>query len=255
MRGRQRARLDLRALLAALFVAALVALVAYAAGSGSPITSTRLPLVGPTRPTPSGGSPTPTHGATQQLDDFWTVVALVVIALIVAVPIVYVLFRLALVLWGITSRNDLVRSRWDEDDLRVSSGAVLPDAEPGEQLAAGVDAGLTELDAGTDPRQAVIDCWVRLEGAAAGVDVARRPEETATDLAVRVLAGARVGRGALDRLLALYHEARYSPHPITPADVDAARSVLAEVRHDLASEKPAVMTTGSSDATVRGRQQ
>lgn len=112
---------------------------------------------------------------------------------------------------------------------------MLPDAERADRLVAGVDAGLTGLDSATDPRTAVIDCWVRLERAAAGVGVGRRSEETATDLAVRVLADARVGRDPLDRLLALYHEARYSTHPITPGDLDAARSVLAEVRRDLAS--------------------
>lgn len=235
--SRRRERLDLRALLAALGVAALVALVAYAAGGGSPITSTRLPLVDVSQSPTSSPSANATPGGSLSMSDTSAMVVFGIIALIIAVPLLYVLVRLVLVLVGITNRNDVIGDRWDDDDLRLSAGDVLPDAERADRLVAGVDAGLTRLDSAADPREAVIDCWVRLEGAAAGVGVSRRPEETATDLAVRVLAGARVGRDPLDRLLALYHEARYSAHPLTSADVDAARSVLAEVRRDLASAR------------------
>lgn len=235
--SRRRDRLDLRASLAALGVAALVALVAYAAGSGSPITSTRLPLVHVSEsPTPSYSLTATPGGDGLSMSDTSAMVILGIIALIVAIPVVYVLVRLTIVLLGIVNRNDVIGDRWDEADAPLVTGEALPDAERAARLAAGVDAGLSELDSNADPRNAVIDCWVRLEDAAAHAGVTRRPEETATDLAVRVLAGARVGHDPLDRLLALYHEARYSPHPITAADVSAARSVLGEVRHDLASE-------------------
>ncbi|MGH3096547.1 MAG: DUF4129 domain-containing protein [Streptosporangiales bacterium] len=234
---RRRDRLDLRALLAALGVAALVALVAYAAGGGSPITSTRLPLVHVSQsPTPSLSlTATPVDGG-RSMSDSIAMVIFGLIVLVVAVPLIYVLVRLVLVLLGIVNRNDVIRARWDDEDLQLSAGEPIPEAERAERLIAGIDAGLADLEAGRGARVAVIDCWVRLERAAADAGVTRRPEETATDLAVRMLAGERVRRQALDRLLVLYHLARYSRHPITSDDVDAARSVLAEIRHDLASQ-------------------
>lgn len=112
MSERRRARLDLRALLAALGIAGLVALVAYAAGSGSPITSTRLPLVHVSEsPTPSF-SLTATPGGGRSMSDTSAMIVFAVIALIIAIPLAYALVRLALVLLGITNRNDVIGSRW-----------------------------------------------------------------------------------------------------------------------------------------------
>lgn len=217
---------------AALVVAALVGLVAFAASSGSPVTSSRLPLVQATETAASRAVTRPPDTTPAVVGPTLSIVILVVACVAVGVPVLYFLVRFALLLLGIRRATDVKGQRWDDEEVRLDSGELLADPARAERLLHGVDAGLAELGA-TDPRRAVIECWVRLERAARDLEVARRPEETATDLAVRVLAAHHVRRDSLDALLGLYHEARYSPHDITAGDVEAARSALGEVRADL----------------------
>lgn len=82
-----------------------------------------------------------------------------------------------------------------------------------------------------DPRNAVVACWVALEDAVQQSGMARRPSETAAELAARVLRTWRVPEGTVLELLDLYREARFSRHPVTAAQRDRALSALTEV-HD-----------------------
>lgn len=221
-----------RATLAALVVAALVGIVAFAASSGSPVTSSRLPLVQTSETGASAAVTSPPDAVSAIVGPTMSLVILVVACVAVGVPALYFLVRFVLLLLGIRRSTDVKGQRWDDEEVRLESGEVLADSARAERLLRGVDAGLAELGA-KDPRRAVMECWVRLEHAARDLDVARRPEETATDLAVRVLAAHHVRHAPLDGLLGLYHEARYSPHDITAGDVEAARTALGEVRADL----------------------
>ncbi|WP_433541654.1 DUF4129 domain-containing protein [Streptosporangium sandarakinum] len=120
-----------------------------------------------------------------------------------------------------------------------------PDAAPAhEEPAAGADdgeiraalrAGLADLDAGGDPRRAVIACWLRLEHAAAGAGTPRLASDTPAELVARLLAGHRVGEPALNRLAAAYRLARYAPHEVTGSLRAEARAALAEVDAELTS--------------------
>lgn len=221
-----------RALLVALAVAALVTVVAYAASRGAALTTSPLAL---DEVTQQSSSAAPTGSAQPRTPFGGTPFDVVITAILVlaAAPIGYALVRLLLLLLRVRRRTDLFGDSLDGDRIELRGGEVLDPVERAQRLLAGVDAGLAGLDA-TDSRRAVIDCWVRLEQAVAELGVARRPEETATDLAVRTLADHRVPDPAVHRLLALYHEARYSAHPIEPGDLDAARSSLGEVRTAIA---------------------
>ncbi|MFF0309776.1 DUF4129 domain-containing protein [Streptosporangium sp. NPDC004379] len=110
-----------------------------------------------------------------------------------------------------------------------------PPAATGGEIRAALRAGLADLDAGGDPRRAVIACWLRLEHAAAGAGTPRMAADTPAELVARLLAGHRVGGPALDRLAAAYRRARYAPHEVTVSLRAEARAALAEVDAELAS--------------------
>lgn len=104
-----------------------------------------------------------------------------------------------------------------------------------DEVRAALRAGLTGLDAGDDPRRAVIACWLRLEHAAAGAGTPRLAADTTADLVARLLAAHQVGGPALDRLAAAYSQARYAPHEVDESLRVTARRALAEVDAELSS--------------------
>ncbi|MEV6812255.1 DUF4129 domain-containing protein [Micromonospora sp. NPDC051296] len=111
------------------------------------------------------------------------------------------------------------------------------------EVVAAVDAGLVELDdRSTDPRTAVIACWVRLEEAAAGAGLPRLTGDTATDLVTRLLRGdqstgvpAIVSADVLAEFAHVYREARYATRPVDEQTRDQARAALRRLRGELAA--------------------
>lgn len=55
-------------------------------------------------------------------------------------------------------------------------------------------------------------CWVRLEEVVARSGVARHPADTSAEFTARVLADLSVDRASVERMAALYREARFSSH-------------------------------------------
>ncbi|RIV39533.1 DUF4129 domain-containing protein [Micromonospora radicis] len=109
------------------------------------------------------------------------------------------------------------------------------------EVVAAVDAGLVELDdRATDPRTAVIACWVRLEEAAAAAGVPRLTGDTPTDLVTRLLRGdpstgvpAIVSADVLAEFADVYREARYATRPVDERTRDQARAALRRLRGEL----------------------
>lgn len=122
----------------------------------------------------------------------------------------------------------VLRRTIDERAVRPPGGALAA-----EEVQAAVRAGLADIDAGADPRRAVIACWLRLERAAAAAGTARLAADTPGDLVARLLAGHQVDDAALDRLAAAYRSARYAPDDVDPAAAASAREALAEVAAQL----------------------
>jgi hypothetical protein len=129
------------------------------------------------------------------------------------------------------------------DGFRIRS-APLAAATPGpaeppletrtEEVVAALDAGLDRLgDQDTDPRRAVIACWVRLEEAAAAAGTARLPGDTSTDLVARLLGAHQVSRPVLDEFAAVYREARYATHVVDEQMRAAAVRSLGHLRAEL----------------------
>ncbi|MGR6317277.1 DUF4129 domain-containing protein [Micromonospora soli] len=111
------------------------------------------------------------------------------------------------------------------------------------EVVAALDAGLVELDdQDTDPRTAVIACWVRLEEAAEEAGVPRRAGDTPTDLVGRLLRGdpaagvpAIASADVLDGFAHVYREARYATHTVDARMRDQARAALRRLRGELTS--------------------
>ncbi|MFD2764101.1 DUF4129 domain-containing protein [Micromonospora eburnea] len=111
------------------------------------------------------------------------------------------------------------------------------------EVVAALDAGLVELDdRSTDPRTAVIACWVRLEEAAEEAGVPRLAEDTSTDLVSRLLRGdpaagvpAIASTDVLDGFAHVYREARYATHTVDERMRDQARAALRRLRGELTS--------------------
>ncbi|WP_328348923.1 DUF4129 domain-containing protein [Micromonospora sp. NBC_00421] len=109
------------------------------------------------------------------------------------------------------------------------------------EVVAALDAGLEELDdADTDPRTAVIACWVRLEEAATEAGVPRRTGDTPTDLVSRLLRGdpaagvpAIASADVLDGFAHVYREARYATRTVDAGMRDQARGALRRLRGEL----------------------
>ncbi|MGC1211152.1 MAG: DUF4129 domain-containing protein [Micromonospora sp.] len=108
-------------------------------------------------------------------------------------------------------------------------------------VVAALDAGLVELDdRDTDPRTAVIACWVRLEEAAEEAGVPRLAGDTPTDLVSRLLRGdpaagvpAIASADVLDGFAHVYREARYATHTVDQRMRDQARAALRRLRGEL----------------------
>lgn len=111
----------------------------------------------------------------------------------------------------------------------------------GAAVIAAVEAGIVELsDTDTDPRRAVIACWVRLERAAAAAGTPREPGDSPTDLVTRLLAGHQVTRPTLEGLAFVYREARYATHPVDERSRTGAIEALRQLRAELALRGGAV---------------
>jgi len=110
----------------------------------------------------------------------------------------------------------------------------LPDLEKARAAIERDEGRQREALAGSDVRNGIVECWVIFEEAAAEAEVGRRPAETATEFVVRFLHLLDVDPRPVGELEHLFHEARFSTHPM-PADARSrAEAALAGIHRDLA---------------------
>jgi len=224
----------LRRFVPLLAVGGLLAAAAVAASLSTPqITS--VPSLGHSSPGPEGAVPSAEEGTPQDFPgnvqhsytpSGWlaTLISVLCIAVVVAV--------VALVLW-LVLRDQLTRRRRRFEvvaDEPVTLGRR-------EAVLAAVDAGLSGLaDDDTDPRRAVIACWLRLEEAAAAAGTPREPGDTPADLVLRLLAAHQVSAAVLLPLAEVYRLARYATHTVDTGMRDSARAALRQLRAELSAE-------------------
>lgn len=215
-------------------IAVLLAMVGVSAANSSPsVTEVPIPHIGPSAPVPTGAGDSPSSAPTQPANPVpdhqialphWIGTALSALCVVLVVAIV------GLLVWAML-RDRLSVHR---GPLRYQQNPDAPQARHREEVVAAIDAGLSDLsDDDTDPRRAVIACWVRLEQAAAAAGTPRQPGDTPTDLVRRLLAEHRVSAGVLDDLAGVYRLARYATHTVDPAMRDRARTALRHLRAEL----------------------
>jgi hypothetical protein len=156
-----------------------------------------------------------------------TVVLLVLATLLVVMVLVAMFLRMVV-------ERGAMRAGLRRHRHRVPQRLALVDtpADPAV-LAGAVEAGLRDLEDGA-PGEGVIACWVQLERAAEDAGAGRAAPETPSELAGRLIDTHGVEPGPLVRLAELYREARYSTHLVPESARTEARSLLEEVRADLA---------------------
>lgn len=112
-----------------------------------------------------------------------------------------------------------------------------PDFVPLDDIAAAVvadaDEQLATLRGGT-PRNAIVQCWSRLEDLVAETGLPPDPSDTAAEFTERVLRTHAVDGSALDRLAMLYREARFSTHVMSEEHRNAAVDAIERLHLDLA---------------------
>lgn len=170
----------------------------------------------PPRQPPRNVPPTP-HPPTPAWVDVAATV-LTVLVLVAAAVVVGLLVRrylpLLLAWWAARRRR-----------AEASMTPVPDHDELAHRVVADARAQLETLEHGL-PRNAIVACWMRLEEAAAQAGLPRREWETSAEFTTRVIRSHLVGTTAIERLAALYREARFSRHPMREGDREAARQAL-----------------------------
>jgi Domain of unknown function (DUF4129) len=170
----------------------------------------------PTPSTGDAGTPAPTVPPLQPGEPpRWFAWALLVVTAVAAAIVIVWLWR---------SLAGYVRSRREPAPVEAEPvGEVYPDAPV---IRAGLTSALDELSVTVNPTDAVLRAWVALEAAAARSGVARQPANTPTEFTARVLQATSADHEAVDSLLKLYHQARFSWHGLSSADRARARGCL-----------------------------
>ncbi|MET0910667.1 MAG: DUF4129 domain-containing protein, partial [Ilumatobacteraceae bacterium] len=124
--------------------------------------------------------------------------------------------------------------RWTRHPRRPRSDEFDVLDEVATAITADAAAQQSALRRGT-PRNAIVECWLRLEAAVVAAGVPRRPADTSTDLMLRVMAARPIDPTAIANLAALYREARFSDHPMTEDSRREAIDALDIVHEGLGS--------------------
>lgn len=100
-------------------------------------------------------------------------------------------------------------------------------------LLVALDESLDDLRAEPDARRAVIAAYARMDGALANAGLGRRTAEAPREYLARALPAVGAGAGSVQRLTALFEEAKFSPHDVDGGMKSEAIEALAALREDL----------------------
>ena len=143
----------------------------------------------------------------------------------------------ALVLWGVFLVlrwvGDRVRHHRREPRPEQVDFDVLDVPVPLAEVIRGDAADQLALLLGGSPRNAIVACWDRFEEQAERVHAARKDWETSSEFTLRLLERVSADAAAVNRLEALYHEARFSTHEIDESRREAAVEALQAIHLSL----------------------
>ncbi|WP_194925180.1 DUF4129 domain-containing protein [Catenulispora pinisilvae] len=194
------------------------------------------------------------HGKPHRGLDWADIIVLTVLSLIVATIVVLLVYALIKL---------LSRIRLNRQPLHLIDFTPL-DADL-EQLAEAVEAGAEALEYEGDAREAVIACYSAMELAVSAGGAGRRATDTPDEFLRRVTAARLIPEAPAGRLTELFHEARFSRHPIDETQRDEAREALRTVsehlRASMAARAAALAAAragekaGNQDAAAEGSAQ
>jgi hypothetical protein len=214
------------ALVLVLFASALSSTRLFGGVDTTPATS--MPTVSPVASGKGTPPPADTGSSSATATVFYVLLGLIGLAMVASV--VVALLRSGKVRrLRIRHRPRTAARRPLADDVIVDGNA----AAEARILGSALDRARADLDE-SDPRRAVIACWLRLERAAATVGAPREVADTPAELVAKVLARHDVPAATLRTLAGLYEDARFSAHPVDEADRDRARDALRQVADALA---------------------
>ncbi|HEX6700465.1 MAG TPA: DUF4129 domain-containing protein [Gaiellaceae bacterium] len=126
---------------------------------------------------------------------------------------------------------------------RQSPDDEFADDEVAAQLiGAVVEESLDELRQERDARRVVIACYARMERALSTVGLERSPWEAPLEYLERVLVGLRASEDAVQRLTALFEEAKFSDHVVDERMREDAIGALSAVRRGLRVRATSVLS-------------
>ena len=156
-----------------------------------------------------------------------------------------ILFYLCLAIFAVVASVFLWRHRprlrWPRWRRRARADFDVLD-DVAATISADADAQRAALGRGA-PRNAIVECWLRLEAAVTDAGVERTPADTSAELTERVLATHQLDGAAISTLAALYREARFSEHPMGEGSRHAAIEALDAVHAGLRSELESAVVT------------
>jgi hypothetical protein len=94
-------------------------------------------------------------------------------------------------------------------------------------------AGSAALNAGGEPRAAIIACYAAMERGFAAAGSAPAVADTPAEVLARATRAGLVRPAPAETLTGLFRQARYSTHPMTSTDSRVAADALAQMRSDL----------------------
>ena len=141
----------------------------------------------------------------------------------------------ALVVWLLVEVVRQARARRALEGVRTAVDFDVLDAAVRVSEAITLDADEQDalLRAG-EPRNAIVAAWNRFEVQGERAGVPRKPSETSSEFAIRVLDLVGADRPPVTALAELYREARFSDHSMTEEHRDRAIAALAAIRRSLA---------------------
>jgi hypothetical protein len=110
---------------------------------------------------------------------------------------------------------------------------TLGEGVAADALIAALDDSLDDLRAEPDARRAVIAAYARMEGALAHAGLGRRRAEAPREYLARALPAVGAGAGSVQRLTALFEEAKFSPHDVDGGMKTEAIEALVALREEL----------------------
>ena len=105
--------------------------------------------------------------------------------------------------------------------------------DDGSTLRAAVEAGRLALGELTEPRMAIINCYLAMEQSLSLAGAAREGAETPDELLARATGAGLLRGDAPAHLTALFYEARFSTHPVPPSARVQALHALDVISADL----------------------